>query len=127
MTYQFVCLLLKVGGWSAEFESHSDFIEQSAKDETLVPAFKQSRDMFIELSNTGESRWRSRTSDAYRSRKGGASARDLIADLRSKRKVLARRSGSNVFVEVTASSQLALTRGRKTVAPLKGHYPKQSL
>lgn len=54
----------------------------------MQAAVSAAKDVYIALSNQGESRWKHRKSASYKKRKGAPSARDRLEQIRSERKVL---------------------------------------
>jgi len=50
-------------------------------------AFSKSKDVYVELSNAGEKRWRHRKSVAYKKRRGGHSARERLQSFRQQEQI----------------------------------------
>jgi hypothetical protein len=71
--------MLQVGGWDLDYADEEALAAEACNDQTLQTAFDGSRGIYLEHSNTGESRWRERSSKTYQKRAGGPSPRERSA------------------------------------------------
>ena len=81
----------EAGGWSEEFGTLDAYQKAKESDPSLVQIFEQSRRVWVEATNRGESRFRARSS-ADSKKKRGFNAYEKMNELRQTRKRLLKKS-----------------------------------